>query len=333
MNLSQLAAQLGAALVGDGSCIIKGAASWDKAGPEEISFVKDDKIASRLAECRAGALIIPKGMNADRPAIAAENPLALFSRALDILYPEKQYAPGAHPSASIGQNVNMGESVHVGPHVSIGQGSSLGARCVIMAGARIGDGCVLGDDCVIHENVVIKDGTRMGARCVLHPGSVVGSDGFGYIQNRQGVSEKLRHAGNVVLGDDVEIGACSSVDRAMVGSTVIKKGVKIDNQVQVAHNVVIGENTIIAGCSGIAGSTVIGANVMIGGAVAVSDHVTVADGVMIAGMTGVHTDLKEPGIYAGPMAMKRMEYKRFILSGKRLDKLEDRVKRLEKEKE
>jgi len=227
----------------------------------------------------------------------------------------------------------LGSGAYVGPMAGVGDHSSVGERCRILAGASIGRRCVIGPDCVIHENAVIKDGTRMGARCIIHPGAVIGSDGFGYARLKDGSSKKLRHIGAVILEDDVEIGACSSVDRAMLGATLIKKGVKIDNQVQVGHNVVIGENTVIAGCAGIAGSAVIGKGVMIGGASAISDHVKIADGVMVAGLTGVHTDLTERGVYAGPLAMRNMEYKRFILSGKRLDRLEARVAELDKKRE
>lgn len=305
----------------------------DSAGPAELTFIKDAKHASGLSGCRAGAIVAPAGVETGRPAIRAENPLHLFSLALEILHPQVRPNPGTHPSAWIDEGVELGEGVSVGPQVSVGAGARIGNNSIIKAGARIGAGCVIGQDCHIHENAVIMDRVTMGDRCVIHPLCVVGSDGFGLVRFKDGSSRKILHIGDVRLEDDVEIGACSSVDRAMLGSTLIKKGVKIDNQVQVGHNVVIGENTVIAGCAGVAGSTVIGKNVMIGGAAAVSDHLQVADGVMLAGMTGVYTSLKEPGVYAGPMAMKNMEFKRFMLSGRRLAKLDARVKKIEKEKE
>ena len=330
MRLDEIAEAVGGALEGDGAVLISGAASLEDATEKDICFIKEAKQAGSLSECRASAFIVPPGVSLGKPSIISENPLMAFSRAMDLLYPEDKPEPGVHPSAMINPGATLGQEVHVGPFAAIGPGTTIGEGSVIMAGAKVGAGCEIGPQCVIHENVVIKDGTRMGRRCVIHPLTVIGSDGFGYARTKQGESVKIRHVGAVLLEDDVEIGACSSVDRAMMGYTVIRQGVKIDNQVQIAHNVVIGENTIIAGCAGVAGSATIGKNVMIGGAAAVSDHVTVADGVMIAGLTGVHTNLEKPGVYSGPLAMPNMEYKRFILSGKRLEKLAERVKGLER---
>ncbi|MDH5509692.1 MAG: UDP-3-O-(3-hydroxymyristoyl)glucosamine N-acyltransferase [Nitrospinota bacterium] len=333
MRLDELAAALGASLEGDGAVEIKGAASLESAGPAELTFVRDAKHVSRLSGCQAGAVVAPAGMETDHPVIRAENPFHLFSLALEILYPQARPAAGTHPSAWVGEGVELGDGVSIGPQASVEAGTRIGKNSVIKAGARIGAGCVIGQDCHIHENAVIMDRVSMGDRCIIHPLCVVGSDGFGLVRFEDGSSRKILHIGDVRLEDDVEIGACSSVDRAMLGSTLIKRGVKIDNQVQVGHNVVIGENTVIAGCAGIGGSTIVGKNVMIGGASAISDHVQLADGVMMAGMTGVYTSLKEPGVYAGPMAMKNMEFKRFMLSGRRLEKLEARIKKIEKEKE
>ncbi|MDH5477091.1 MAG: UDP-3-O-(3-hydroxymyristoyl)glucosamine N-acyltransferase [Nitrospinota bacterium] len=333
MRLDELAAALGLSAEGNGAVVIKGAASLESAGPGDLSFIKSEKQVGLLAGCGAGALVAPAGVAVDRPAIRAEDPLHIFSLALELLYPQKTPEAQIHPTAWVAPDASLAENVYVGPHASIGSGTRIGKNSTIGAGARIGAGCQIGEDCHIHENAVVMDRVVMGDRCVLHPLSVVGSDGFGYVRLKDGSSRKILHIGDVRLEDDVEIGACSSVDRGMLGSTLIKKGVKIDNQVQVAHNVEIGENTIICGCAGVAGSVVIGKNVMIGGAVAVSDHVRVADGVMIAGLSGVYTDLEKPGVYAGPMAMKNMEYKRFLLSGKRLDRLEAKVKDLAKKKD
>jgi UDP-3-O-[3-hydroxymyristoyl] glucosamine N-acyltransferase len=333
MKLGALASLLGAAVDGDGGVVITGAGALDAAGPPDIAFVRGEKEAKRAGESRAGALVVPRGMRVDKPFIPADDPLEVFSRVLEILYPEKRPEPGVHPLSWIGRDVVLGEGVFVGPLASVGDGTRIGNNSRIMAGARIGPGCVIGADCAILENAVIMEKTRMGAGCIIHPGAVIGSDGFGYVRMKDGKSRKIRHIGIVILEDDVEIGACSSVDRAMLGATLIKRGVKIDNQVQVGHNVTIGEDAVVAGCAGIAGSAVIGRNVMIGGASAISDHVKIADGVIIAGLTGVHTDLDEPGVYSGPLAMKNMAYKRFMLSGRRLDRLEARIKDLEKRRE
>jgi UDP-3-O-[3-hydroxymyristoyl] glucosamine N-acyltransferase len=330
MKLGEIAAALECRLEGSGDLNIIKVSSLESAGPDQIALYLDSREAISKLDTDAGALIAPEGVKVDRPALISKNPLLTFAKLLSLLDPEPLPSPGIDDTAIIGKDVTLGDRCHVGAYVTIGDGSKIGARAVIKAGVKIGANSVIGEDSVIFENVAIYEKTEIGLRARIHANTVIGSDGFGYIQIESGASFKIPQRGIVRIEDDVEIGASCTIDRATLDVTLIQKGVKIDNQVHIAHNCVIGENTVIAGCTGVAGTVTIGKRVMIGGMVAVSDHVNIADGVMIAGKTGVHTDLNEPGVYSGPMAMKNMEYKRFLLSGKRIDKLIEKLKDLEK---
>jgi len=324
MKLGEIAKTLGLTLHG-GDLEIKGVAQIESAGGVEIAFLADKKASALLSSSKAGAFILPEGVLVDRPFITAKVPLLTFAKVMELLHPERRPEPIIHPSSVIADDVHLGDSVHVGPFVAIGAGSKIADNVVLRAGAKIGESCTIGEGSEIFENVVIYDKTEVGARVRIHANTTIGSDGFGYVRDGLGERQKIPQIGSVLIEDDVEIGANSSIDRASMGKTILKRGVKLDNQVQIGHNVVVGEDVVMAGCSGIAGSATVGANVMIGGMVAIADHVTIAPGVMIAGKTGVHSDIKEPGIYAGPMAMKNFEYKRFLLVGKKVAKLASQV--------
>lgn len=330
MKLSEIAALIGADITGGGDLEIDGVAPLEKAEKSEIAFIRDFGAAKDLARSKAGAIIAPPGVEPDRPAIVAKNPLYIFAKISELLSPEPAPPVGVHQQAVIGKSVTLGKNVSVGPLVVIGNGSVIGDGAVIKAGAKIGESCHVGDLTTIFENVVIYDKTVIGARCRIHANTTIGSDGFGYTMTESGVHYKIPQNGMVRIEDDVEIGACCSVDRAAMGETLIKAGVKIDNQVQIAHNVVIGKNAIIAGCSGLAGSVTIEDGVVIGGMVCVSDHVTIKSGAIIAGNTGVATDIEKPGVYSGIYAIPHMEHKRFLLSRTRLDRLEKKIKNIEK---
>ncbi len=328
MKLGEIAKTLGLTFHG-GDLEIEGVAPIGSAGGAEIAFLADKKSSALIESSKAGAFIVPEGVLVDRPFITSKLPLLTFARVMELLHPERRPEPSIHSSSVIADDVHLGSSVHVGPFVSIGAASKLSDNVVVRAGAKIGERCTIGRGSEIFENVVIYDKTEIGTRVRIHANTTIGADGFGYVREGLGERQKIPHTGSVFIEDDVEIGANSSIDRASMGKTILKRGVKLDNQVQIGHNVLIGEDTVIAGCSGIAGSTTVGANVMVGGMVAITDHVTIASGVMIAGKTGVHSDIKEPGVYAGPMAMKNMEYKRFLLVGRKVEKLASQVKSLE----
>ncbi len=330
MKLAHIAEALGAELHGDGDVEVDTIASLTTADKRDIACVNDEKAGRDISSCKAAALILPVGMEPDRPSVISKNTSLAFAMTLKLLRPYPVYASDVHPAAVIGKNVEIGPDAHIGPHVTIGDGAKIGNKAAILAGARIGMKCVIGADSVIFNNVTLYDGTIVGERCRIHAGAVIGSDGFGYVRLDSGERYKIPQTGIVRIEDDVEIGALCAIDRATIDATVIKKGAKLDNHVHVGHNTIIGENSVIAGCCGISGSVVIGANVMMGGMAGVADHVTIVSGTVIAAKTGVHTNITEPGVYSGHLVMKNMEFKRFLLSGQRIDKLNKKIKALEK---
>lgn len=330
MTLGEIAGALGLQLSGDEAVEIKRLAPLAEAGDGDISFVANVRAAALIPSSKASALIVPKGISPDRPSIIADNPLLAMAKVAGLLRPEGLAPSGIHPSAVVHEKAMLGDGVSVGPFAIVGEGATISDGSVIKSGAKIGADVVVGSGTVIFENVVIYDNCEIGAGCRVHANTTIGADGFGYVPLESGENFKIPQIGIVRIEDGVEIGANSSIDRATLGVTLIKRGVKIDNQVQIGHNCVIGENVIIAGCTGIAGSAVIGDNVKIGGMVAIADHVKIAPGTLIAGKTGVHGDIKKPGVYTGPMAMKNMEYKRFMLSGRTLEKIKKKVRMIEK---
>lgn len=332
MRLGAIAESLGIALTGGGEGLdIQKPASLGNAGPSDISFAASEAVARSMSSSKAGALIIPIGVVPDRPSLVVKNPTLVFARVAAMLAPEPAPSPGIHPTAIVGDGVVFGVNVHVGASVTVGAVCVIGDNVALRDGVRVMQNCHIGADTVVFENVVIYRDTVIGKRCRIHANSTIGSDGFGYVRDNNGVHVKIPQLGRVVIEDDVEIGASACIDRATLDETRIGSGTKIDNLVQIGHNCTVGKNVVIAGLSGLAGSVTLEDGVMIGGAAAVADHVRICSGALIAGKTGVYSDITEPGVYAGPMAMKNMEYKRFLLSGKRMDRLEKKISELKKE--
>jgi UDP-3-O-[3-hydroxymyristoyl] glucosamine N-acyltransferase len=254
--------------------------------------------------------------------------LAKLLTLVDSVKPKKQ---GISAKSDISESAKIGDNVYVGAFVVIGDGVVIGDNVQIYPNTFIDDNVVVGDGTVIYAGVKIYDGCRIGARCVLHAGAVVGSDGFGHAPDAEGHYHKIPQVGNVVIEDDVELGANTTIDRATMGSTVIRRGVKIDNLVQVAHNVEIGEDTVIAAQSGIAGSTKIGKRCMLGGQVGISGHITIADGSIFGAQSGVPSNIKEPNqIWQGYPVMPIMGFRRLTVLQKQLPDLSRRVHELEK---
>ena len=330
MKLFEIALAIGEEVTGDRNIEISGVSPLVDAGREDISFVRDKKAEKILPNSGAGAVIMQEGSAPDRPAIITKHPTLAFAKVLEIFSEEKALAPGIHPSAVIGENVSIGKNVSVGAHAVVGEGTILGDNVVLGAGVKLGHDCQIGPSTLICENSVLYRKTSLGARCRVHANTVIGSDGFGYTLTDDGTHYKVPQTGVVAIEDDVELGAGVTVDRATMGATIIKNGAKIDNQTQIGHNSIIGKNVIIAGCTAIAGSVKIADGVMIGGMVAIAENITIGKGVMIAGKSGVISDILEPGVYSGVYATKNMEHKRFLLSGKRIDKLEKKIRELKK---
>ena len=312
LTLREIVARLGGEAVGEAPVPLTGVATLDSAGPAEIAFLANPRYRSRLATTRAGAVILGP---ADRdacsiPRIVSDNPYAYYARTVALFHPEREHVPGIHPTAQIDPGARVAASAAVGPHAvigrgcEVGEGAAIGAHCVLGEGVRVGAGTRL------HARVTVYDGCSLGARCILHSGAVIGADGFGMARDA-GRWVKIPQVGAVRIGDDVEVGANTTIDRGALDDTVIGEGVKLDNQIQIGHNCVIGAHTVIAGCTGISGSVTIGRDCMIGGGVGIIGHLTICDGVTISGFTFVTKSLTRPGTYtSGTPAMPHADWLR-----------------------
>jgi UDP-3-O-[3-hydroxymyristoyl] glucosamine N-acyltransferase len=342
MKLREIAQFLGATVEGDPDQEILRVAKIEEAEAGSLSFLANPKYARFLASTRASAVIVGPAVKVeDRPAdlplltlVRVPDPYVGFVRILAKFHPpQPPVSPGIHPTAVIDTTAVLGNDVRVGPRVVVGARSRIGDRTMLAPGTVVGDDVQIGSDCILYANVTVREGCRVGDRCILQPGAVVGSDGFGFAPKPDGSYEKIPQMGIVVIEDDVEIGANTTVDRATLGETRIKRGVKLDNLIQVAHNVVIGENTVMAAQSGISGSTRVGKNVQVGGQVGFTGHIEVADGVKVGAQSGVHRSLTTVnGTYFGTPAYPQREAMRIYGSFPQLPDLlatvRDLVKRL-----
>ena len=330
-RLFDLAACAGAELQGDPDRRIRGLATLETAGPDDVAFLANRRYRGQLVDCRAGAVIL---QSADRAAwsgdaLVTSNPYLAYARVADLLFPAAAPAPGVHPSAVVAASARVDSTAAIGPlcvvedGVEIGPGAQLGPGCIVGQGTRIGTGTrLVARVTVLHQCVI-------GARCILHPGAIIGSDGFGNA-NDGGRWVKVPQLGRVVIGDDVEIGANTTVDRGSLRDTVIADGVRVDNLIQIAHNVEVGEHTAMAAFAGVSGSTRIGRHCTLAGASGLVGHITLADNVHVSGMTMVTHSLQEPGGYSGNVpAMPNREWRRNVARFNHLDELTRRVRALE----
>lgn len=334
VTLGELAARLGARLQGDPEVVIESVAALDRAGPGQLAFLSHARFKPHLRDTSAAAVILSADDLAECPvaALVTANPYLAYARACSLVCPEPTVPAGIHPSAVVDPDAEVDES------------ASIGAQCVVASGCRIGasvvlgPGCILGPDCRVGEGtrlvarVTLGAGTCIGKRTRIQPGAVLGADGFGFARGDEGW-ERIPQLGGVVVGDDVEIGANTTVDRGSLGDTVIGDGVKVDNLVQVAHNVRIGAHTIIAGCVGIAGSAQIGRNCAIAGGAGIIGHVDVADGVTVTAMTFVNRPITESGTYGSGLPHAPMTaWNRTLVRLRTLDDLFRRTRALERRK-
>jgi len=295
-NLRKLAEFLSAEFSGDGNSIITGIGSLDNAEPGQISFLKNSKYSEHLDTTKASAVIVKKNDVSEKSKgnfLFSDDPYLAYAKISSLFDDTPKVSPGIHSTAIIGQECEISDTVHVGPYCVIGD------RVKIGKGVRIEGGCNIGSEVIIDENsrlcakVTLYHKVKIGKRVILHSGVVVGSDGFGNA-NERGVWHKIYQLGTAIIGNDVEIGANSTIDRGAIGDTIIEDGARIDNQVQIGHNVHIGAHTAIAGCVGIAGSTKVGRYCMLGGGVGINGHIEIADRVIITGMTSVSKSILEP---------------------------------------
>jgi len=331
VTLKELAVRVGATVRGDDSVLIEGIATLRNAGPRDLSFFANRRYRRDLRETRAGAVLLaPEDLDdCPVPALVAANTRLAYALIAELLHPLPAVEAGVHPDAS------------VSPEAELGAGVVVGAGSVVEAGARLGAGVQVGPGCVVGRDVRIGGGSRLvasvtlchgvsiGCRVLIHPGAVIGADGFG-LALEEGVWHKVPQIGSVQIGDDVEIGANTTVDRGAIEDTVIEEGVKLDNQIQVAHNVHIGAHTAIAGCAGIAGSTRIGRRCQIAGAAEISGHLEIVDDVVVTVGSLVTNDIREPGVYSsGSPLMPNGQWRRSMARIKQIDELAKRIKALE----
>ena len=330
--IAEIAEWVAGEVEGDPSLPISGAAPLEAATPGQLSFVAFRKYIEQANGSAASALLVGKDFPAStKTLIRVENPLFAFLRVIERFFPPARTrpTPGVHPGASVHPSATLGDDVSVGPYVSIGPGAHIADRTVVLAGCFVGEGARVGCDSVLHANVTLGHECVLGDRVVVHSGTVIGSDGFGFVK-QGGAYHKIPHLGRVVIEDDVEIGANCAIDRATFGETRIRKGVKLDNLIHVAHNVEIGEHTVIAAQTGISGSTEIGCRVTIGGQVGFVGHIQIGDESMFGAQAGVTKSIPPRTVVSGYPAKPHHLARREEAALRRLPELIKRVRALEK---
>lgn len=334
-TLDVISQQINAQLQGDPQCQIDRAEPLATAQTGAITFLASSQYQSFLITTQASAVIlrVDDAVKCPTNALIVANPELAFTQLLNFLYPKPPAIPGIHASAVIGQNCQIDPSATIGPHTVIEDGARIGAHTVLGPGSVVGADSRIGAHCQIYSRVTIYHGVTIGDRVIIHSGAVIGADGFGLAHDGQ-QWVKIPQVGGVVIFDDVEIGANTTVDRGALENTVIGKGVKVDNLVQIAHNVKIGAHTAIAGCVGIAGSTEIGRHCMIGGGASINGHIKLADGVILTGTAAVGQSISEPGVYSsGVGVQKNSVWRRNMLRFYQLDDIAKRLRRLEQKHE
>ena len=340
MTLGELARRLECPVEGDAAIEIRRVAKIDDAGPGDLTFLANPKYASKLATTRASAVIlngppIRRRLDTDQSApyavIRSQSPYLTFAKAAQVLAPERKVAAGVHELAQVAADAEVDPSASVGPFAVIGSGARVGARTVVHPHVVIGDGTTVGADCILHAHVSIREACTVGARVIIQNGAVIGSDGYGFAQRPDGSHEKIPQTGPVVIEDDVEIGANTTIDRPAVGETRIKAGTKIDNLVQIAHGVVLGKNVLLAAQVGIAGSTVVGDNVMFGGQAGAAGHLSIGNRVKVGARAAIFSPVEDESFVAGTPAIDNEEWKKASAVFRKLPELRRRLMALEKQ--
>lgn len=331
LSLGELAQRLGAELHGDPTVAVERIAGLENATSGAVSFLANRRYHKNLAGTKASAVILaPRDLSAcPVAALVSENPYLGYARAAALLNPAAEIRGGVHPTAWISPQAHVDASAWIGAQGVVGDGAHIGPKVFVGPGCVVGEGVTIGPGSKLVASVTVCHGVKIGRRALIHPGAVIGGDGFG-IANDNGVWVKIPQLGSVNIGDDVEIGANTSIDRGALEDTIIEDGVKIDNQVQVGHNVRIGAHTAIAGCVGIAGSARIGSRCTIGGAANIGGHLEIVDDVHITGASTLPNSLKEPGVYSSTMPVQENRaWRRNVARIRQLDDLARRLKTLE----
>lgn len=331
LSVQEVADRLNGVVIGDVRLNLTGFAPADSARPGDLTFAENDAYFSRADVSQAAAVLVAEDFRSTtgKTLIRVSNARVAFAQVLPLFFPDPVFPPGLHPTAVVASSAQVDPGAHVGPHCVVGERVRLGAGVVLMGGNHVGDDSVLGEHCRLFPNVVLYPRTVLGRRVRIHAGSIIGSDGFGYVLD-QGQHRKVPQVGQVIIHDDVEIGANVTIDRAALGATSVGKGTKIDNLVQIAHNVTVGEHSIIVAQVGIAGSTKIGNYVTIAGQVGVAGHLRIGDRVVLVAQSGVMHHIPEGQKWMGSPAQPDRVNKRQLLALEKLPELLRRVAELER---
>jgi UDP-3-O-[3-hydroxymyristoyl] glucosamine N-acyltransferase len=329
-TLGELAALLGGKLQGPAGLVIQGIAAIDRATPQEITFITQKRYARLAAQSQAAAFIVgPDQADLARPLIIVPHPYLAYAQAAALFAPPRSRWPGVSPLAFLGQGVKIGQEVSISPLACIGNGVRLEDRVTIMPGCVLGDQVQIGADTLLYPNVTILERCILGQRVIVHSGTVIGADGFGFVQGPEG-HQKIPQLGTVVIEDDVEIGANCTIDRGALGETRVGRGVKIDNLVHLAHNVTVGEHSLLVAQVGVAGSSKLGKGVGLGGQVGILGHIELGDGVQVAAQSGVPHSLPAGLTVSGSPARPHQETLRIVSHLAKLPEIYRRLKELEK---
>lgn len=330
MKLRELAERLECRLDGDGEVVVERVAGIERAGPGDLTFLSNPRYGAALRTTRASAVIVAEGgPSAPCAMLRSPNPYLSFARAIGLFAGSERPAPGIHPLSAIAPGVQLGPEVSIGPFVAIEAGASIGARVVLAPNVTIGRGAIIGDDCWLHAGVSIRERTVLGCRVIVQDGAVVGSDGFGFARRADGTYEKIPQPGIVVVEDDVEIGANTTLDRPAVGETRIRAGAKLDNLVQIGHGVSVGRNVLLCAQVGIAGSTTVGDDTVLAGQVGVAGHLEVGARVTATAQTGIPNSVEADSLVSGYPAIPNRDWLKASAIFKRLPELKKSVADLE----
>ena len=330
LSAAEIARHLGGEVIGDPALVLKGFAPADRAQPGDLTFAENESYFTRADQSAAAAIIVDGNFTSTRKVlIRVPNARIAFAKVLPLFFPEPAFAPGVHPSAIIPASANVDPSSHIGPYCVLGENVRVGARCVLQGGNFIGHQCILGEEVRLFPNVTLYPCSELGNRVRIHSGTVVGSDGFGYVQDG-GIHRKVPQIGCVLIRDDVEIGANVTIDRGALGPTIIGRGTKIDNLVQIAHNVTIGEHCLVVSQAGIAGSSKLGNYVVLAGQVGIAGHLKIGNHVSVAAQSGVMRSIPDGEKWLWSPAQPDRQAKRQMIALQQLPDLLRRFNDLEK---
>ena len=334
MKLGDIAGALGCELMGDGETTITGVAGMEQAGPGELTFLANPKYAQKVKDTRASAILVAEAVR-DLPiaSLVSGNPYLDFARALELFYQPPKPARGIHPLASVEKSARIGEGASIGPFAVVGEHVTIGRNAVLHPHVVIYEGARIGDDFLAHSHAVVREFCRIGHRVILQNGVVIGGDGFGFAKRADGTHYKIVQSGPAVIEDDVEIQSLTSIDRATVGETRVKRGAKIDSLVQVGHACVVGEDNIICAQTGLAGSSILERNVLLAGQVGISGHLTIHDNAVVYAQSGVGGDVEPGARISGSPAFAANVWLRAITAFPKLPELVKLVRDLKKKVE